>query len=78
MPSSCCLSLQEEAALRRGLRLQVELEELLGVPLEDLLNEHQLRCSTLAESGAPLLHLELYHACRVHPLVEVKGFMPCG
>ena len=44
----------------------MELEELLGVPLEDLLNEHQLRCSTLAESGAPLLCLRLCHSQAMH------------
>ena len=53
-PALVARALQEATALKAGLRLQVELEELLGVPLEDLLNEHQLRCSTLAESGAPL------------------------
>ena len=29
------------------------------MPLEDLLNEHQLRCSTLAEGGAPLCCFQL-------------------
>lgn len=61
LPSPCSLTPQEEIASRRGLQLQVELEELLGVPLEDVLNEHQLRCSTLAESGAPHLLLKLCH-----------------
>ena len=50
--------------------LQAELEELVGVPLEDLLNEHQLRCSTMAESGVPLL-LQAVQLCM--PCLFVAG-----
>jgi len=31
---------------------QAELVERLGAPLEQVLNEHQLRCAALAEQGA--------------------------
>ncbi|KAK9845404.1 hypothetical protein WJX81_005682 [Elliptochloris bilobata] len=40
--------------LHDGGYFKAELEELLGVPLEQLLNEHQLRCVALAEKSTGL------------------------
>ena len=51
--------------LKSWMRAQAELVELLGAPLEDVLNEHQLRCVALAEKSAPCLHHSAWLLARV-------------